>query len=234
MMENLHIDAYNTIAIVQARMGSKRLPNKMMLSLNGYPVIDWLRLRLEKSSLLTDIIFAIPDTPKDNPLYEHLAKHNAKVVRGSENDVLSRYVQVAEAYDPSYIVRICGDNPLIDPAAVDHLIAHIHASGHDYCYNNARSKLATVGIGAEACTIATLMKIDQLAAGDEREHIFNYIWNNSKFFRTSCPPDDDIYRTRKNCRFDLDTPNDFCYLMSLGITPSSSLPQIIQLAEQTT
>ncbi|NIV40338.1 MAG: glycosyl transferase family 2, partial [Anaerolineae bacterium] len=72
------------VAVVQARMGSTRLPNKMMLWLNGYPVIEWVRRRLERCEKLDDVVFTIPNTPDNDPLHHYLASYPQRVFRGPE------------------------------------------------------------------------------------------------------------------------------------------------------
>ena len=83
------------IAIVQARMGSSRLPNKMMLNLKGIPVVEWVRRRVSMAKQIDNLVFAIPDTQSDQELAEYLFRIGTKVYRGSETDVLERMTEAA-------------------------------------------------------------------------------------------------------------------------------------------
>src|SRR5438128_1006453 len=101
------------VAIVQARLGSTRFPNKVMRRIGAVPMIELLLGRLAKSKRLNKIILATTESPKDQPLAELVDRFGYEVFRGSETDVLDRYYQAARQHRPSAIVRITGDCPLI-------------------------------------------------------------------------------------------------------------------------
>ena len=82
------------IGIVQARMGSTRLPGKMLLQLNNHPVVSWIYLRMKRCKMLHQLVFSIPETNENNILEKSLRSMGAEVIRGSENDVLDRYIKV--------------------------------------------------------------------------------------------------------------------------------------------
>ena len=111
-----------TIAIVQARMGSTRLPNKVMRCIGGTPMIELLLKRLNKSRRIDKIILATSKKSENKTLVEHVESLGFKVFEGSEKDVLDRYYQVARRILPETVVRITGDCPLIDPVLVDEVI----------------------------------------------------------------------------------------------------------------
>src|SRR3972149_201003 len=102
------------MAIVQARMGSTRLPNKVMRTIGGVPLIDLLLRRLSKSKRLNQIIVATTTEPRDWALATYVRKLGYEVFRGSEADVLDRYYQSARKHHPDTVVRITGDCPMID------------------------------------------------------------------------------------------------------------------------
>ena len=110
------------IAIVQSRMGSSRLPGKMLLPLGDYPIINWVVQRLQKSEKITNLVVATSDQSIDDSLVNHLTDMNIDVFRGSENDVLDRYYRAAKFYNADIVVRITGDCPIIDPDLVDNII----------------------------------------------------------------------------------------------------------------
>ena len=137
-------------AIIQARMGAKRFPNKMLLNFHGYPIIEWVYRRVLQSKMLDGIIFAIPDTDEDDLLQWFLESIGAKVFRGSETDLVDRYYKVAKSFFVKDIVRICADNPLICASEIDRLIAYFNQNNCDYAYNHIpRNNSYPDGLGAE-------------------------------------------------------------------------------------
>ena len=103
------------IAIVQARMGSTRLPNKAMQSVSvDIPMIEVLFSRLNQSKEINKIVLATSIDPRNQPLVNHISSLGFEVFQGSENNVLDRYYQAALKYNPDVIVRITGDCPLVD------------------------------------------------------------------------------------------------------------------------
>ena len=110
------------VAIVQARMGSTRLPNKVMETICGKPMIELLLNRLAFSKELDKIIVASSIDVKNKPLVEHVQQLGFTCEQGSDNDVLDRYMKVAKKHQANLIVRITGDCPLTDPELVDEVI----------------------------------------------------------------------------------------------------------------
>jgi glutamate-1-semialdehyde 2,1-aminomutase len=102
------------VAIVQARMGSTRLPNKVMLPIGGLPLIEILLLRLSRSIELDQIILATSTDDRDDVLAEHVKSIGFACIRGSPNDVLERFIVAARTHEADAVVRITGDCPLID------------------------------------------------------------------------------------------------------------------------
>ena len=121
-----------TICIVQARCASTRLPNKVMLPICGRTVISYVLSRLEKSTKIDQIIVATTNLPSDDTLVEHVQNLGFKVFRGSENDVLNRYVSAAKLYEAEVVVRITADvhhlivDMVIDEFLNDQVICKYH------------------------------------------------------------------------------------------------------------
>ena len=107
------------VAIVQARMGSTRLPNKVMKPIGGTPMIELLLNRLARAKEVDQIIVATSIDEHNLPLVDHVRKLGYTCEQGSENDVLDRYVQAAKKHQAEVVVRITGDCPLVDPDLVD-------------------------------------------------------------------------------------------------------------------
>jgi len=209
------------VCIVQARMGSSRLPNKMMLWFNDYPVIEWIRKRINTSVQISNIIFAIPDT-KDNDILEiYLKSKGETVFRGSEQNVLGRFYEASLLYPSEAVIRVCADNPFVSGNQIDILIEHFKNNKCDYAYNHIpKNNKYPDGIGAEICTVETLEKINRNAQkASQREHIFNYIWDNQSDFsiKTFDPLQKELYHPE--LKMDIDTMEDYMRLLRLNISP---------------
>jgi glutamate-1-semialdehyde 2,1-aminomutase len=171
------------VAIVQARMNSTRLPNKVMRPINGIPMIELLLARLAKSNKLNQIIVATSDNDINLPLIKHVEKLGYICVRGSENDVLNRYVIAAQKVKADIIVRITGDCPLIDPALVDKAIEQFVSSSVDYLSNTIPATFPD-GLDTEVFSLKALERADQESHKPfEREHVTPYL-RESRLFKT--------------------------------------------------
>jgi glutamate-1-semialdehyde 2,1-aminomutase len=126
-----------TVAIVQARMGSTRLPNKVMNPIAGVPMIELLLARLARATELDEIVVATSEDARNQPLVAHVENLGYRCFRGSEEDVLARFVAAAQEAAADIIVRITGDCPLVDPALVDAAICGFREAGVDYFSNVA-------------------------------------------------------------------------------------------------
>ena len=220
------------VAIVQARMGSKRLPGKMMLELHGTPIAGWIHRRLATSELLDEVVFAIPDTRGDEVLEEYLDSIGATTYRGSEENVLDRFFCAATTAKANIIVRICGDNPCVSGRQIDTLINFFLNQEIDYAYNHIpKGNRHPDGLGGEICRIEVLEKIHKKAASAaEKEHVFNYIWNNAHLFRIKTFEPEDNQIAYPNAKLDIDTSEDLERMMRWDIKPDSSDRHIVRCA----
>lgn len=121
----------NTVAIVQARIGSTRLPGKILKPLAGKPALWHVVNRLKYSKLLDDVVVATTTSPEDDVVEKLCRENDFKCFRGSEDDVLDRYYQAAKMYGADPIIRITADCPVIDPIIVDEVIAGFFEGGYD-------------------------------------------------------------------------------------------------------
>ena len=119
-----------TVIIIQARLGSTRLPCKSLLTLRGLPLIDWVVHRCCRSALADEVVVAIPDGPDDDVLADHL-HGRVHIHRGPEQDVLARMRDAARRYGAEAVVRVCADNPLIWGGEIDNLIRFYSANTCD-------------------------------------------------------------------------------------------------------
>lgn len=170
-----------TIAIVQARMGSTRLPNKVMLPIMGVPMIELLLSRLSKAQQVDQIIVATTVSPKNQPLVEYVRKIGLDVFQGSENDVLDRYYKTAKANSPDIVVRITGDCPLVDPNLVDAVIKVFKQNEADYV-SNVNPPTYPDGLDIEVFSFNALERAWREADKTyDREHVTPYLRESGKF-----------------------------------------------------
>ena len=125
-----------TVAIVQARLTSKRFPNKVIKKIGNLTVIELILKRLKRSRLIDEIVFAIPSNKKNDKLYVLLKKLKANIFRGSENNVLDRFFKTAKKFKASTIVRITADAPLVDPKLIDEMISVYQKKKPDFLTNS--------------------------------------------------------------------------------------------------
>lgn len=216
-------------AIVQARLGSTRLPLKSLVCLRGQPIIDWVVDRLHQSHRLDTIMVAVPATPLDQVLLQHLQSRGEICMTGPENDVLTRFVMAADLLNVDVIVRVCADNPLIWAPAVDALIDFYENNSCDYAWNHIpRNNLWPDGLGAEIVSSKLLHGIANAAIlPAQREHCFNYIWDNSEKFRMATFDPVEPWLRRPEVKLDIDSIDDYVRMARLATTPAMGARDII-------
>ena len=171
------------VAIVQARMGSMRFPNKVMQSIGiGVPMIEVLLSRLSKSKEIDKIILATSNDQCNKTLVEHVSGLGYDVYQGSENDVLDRYYKAAmEQKNLSAIVRITGDCPLVDPDIVDTVIKKYKSSDAEYV-SNTNPPTYPDGMDVEVFSLFSLkMAWKNTKTQYEREHVTPFMRKPGKF-----------------------------------------------------
>lgn len=199
------------VAIVQARMGSTRLPNKVMHTIVGVPMIELLLSRLAKSNEIDQIVLATSVEESNTPLVQHIQKLGYTCVRGSELDVLDRFLLAARQVKADVLVRITGDCPLIDPKLVDQAVKLFKAQGLDYL-SNASPATYPDGLDTEVFTTQALER-----AGHEsldlfdREHVTPYLRKPGLFKTGSLRNNEDL----SALRWTVDEPADFAVISSV-------------------
>ena len=170
-------------ATIQARMGSTRLPGKVLMTVGTEPVLARVVHRLRRAALIDGIIVATSDRPADDAIVRECNRLQVACFRGSENDVLDRYWQAAQWCGAEAIVRITSDCPLIDAELVDETIQAFLSHSADYT-SNALERTYPRGLDAEVFTIATLERTWRAAReAYEREHVTPYIYEHPELFR---------------------------------------------------
>lgn len=200
------------IALVQARMGSTRLPNKVMKPIQDIPMIELLLRRLSKSALLDEIVVATSTEPANRPLVEHLRNKGFMVFEGSENDVLDRFYQAATIFKADAVVRVTADCPLIDPELVDQLIAEFLRRGDLDYMANALPPSYPDGLDTEIFTIQALKYAAENAVNPiEREHVTGFIVRSGLFRVGNLP----YHENHSAERWTVDQMEDFQVIESI-------------------
>lgn len=222
-----------TVAIVQARMGSSRFPGKMLAKLGQHTVFEWVIHRLTRAKRLDRVVLATSDRQENLPLAKIARSHGLMVFLGNETDVLERFVGAAALSNAKYIVRVCADNPFIDPDEVDCLVEHFCTSDCDYAFNH-QSKLNSChadGFGAEIFSVALLKEIFSNAkTPEDREHVTKYVWDNKTKYKLEFPKVKPELAFPQLC-FDINTTEDLLKLQKIvdeGITERSTAIDIVQ------
>jgi spore coat polysaccharide biosynthesis protein SpsF len=221
------------VAVIQARIDSSRLPGKMMLSLHGHPIIKWVVRRVSSAKRLDDVVVAIPDTQNDNILAQYIIENlGVKVYRGSEQNVLNRFLGAAKFVQASHVVRVCADNPFVSGEVIDDLVQYFIDHSCDYAYNQGDSGLTNTypdGLGAEIVPFVLLEWLDQHAIdARHREHCLTYIVDNPDQFiiKTFDPPD--LRIARPWLKLDVDNLEDYCHLSLKRLSITSTPYDIVQ------
>ncbi len=200
-----------TVAIIQARMGSSRLPGKVLMPLVGKPILWHIIHRLRKCRHVDSIAVATSTSPTDDPIEEFVMGEGVEIVRGSEDDVLARYMLAAERLSAEIVVRITGDAPLIDPPTIDRLIETLIETDADYCMRDP--KVPCIHEGFCPFTFRALQKLVREGGDDPvaKEHVTAYFKEHLDFVRTvniSIEPDYQF----AGARISVDTPEDLRFL----------------------
>jgi glutamate-1-semialdehyde 2,1-aminomutase len=202
-----------TIAIVQARMGSTRLPGKVMREIGGTPLIGLLLARLSQSTRLDRIVVATTALSDDDALALYVRSLGYMVFRGSESDVLDRFYQAARATDADTIVRITGDCPLVDAGLVDAVVERLESLDVEYASNTETPGFPD-GLDVEAFRFAALERVwrSALSVSDyDREHVTPAIIRGAGGNLASVPAPEDL----SSERWTVDEPEDLEVITSI-------------------
>lgn len=170
------------VAIVQARMGSTRLPGKVMKEIVGKPMLWHVINRVKHTEELSDVVIATTNLKEDTQILDLASEMEVKSYAGSESDVLDRYYQAAIMSEADVIVRITADCPLADPNVIDKVVKYYRINDFDYV---STSIIPTYpdGIGAEVFSFSTLERAwKEAILTSEREHVTPYLWKNPQIF----------------------------------------------------
>jgi spore coat polysaccharide biosynthesis protein SpsF (cytidylyltransferase family) len=229
--------------IIQARTGSNRLPGKMTLPF--FEDQDLITLMINKFRLHSGgIPFVIATTlsPGDDIIAAICEKFGVSCFRGSENDVLDRFIKTAEQYNFETIIRVCADNPFFDVTSTLLLAGMLNANKVDYMGykmdRNLPSIKTHIGLWGEAVTLRALIKAGSITNDSlYREHVTNYLYNHPQTFSIGLVPAPRGLGNRTDLRFTLDTREDYelhrnIYRQLAEEGNTDNLPALVELIDQ--
>ncbi|MDO7886992.1 cytidylyltransferase domain-containing protein [Hymenobacter cheonanensis] len=226
------------LALIQARLGSSRLPGKSRLPLplaatgDALTVLGHVVRRAQRAAAVTEVVVATTTAPLDDELAALATRLGVGVFRGSEPDVLGRFAGALAAASPAAtVVRLTADNPAIDPALLDAAVAHHLATGADYTHTTG----LPLGTNLEILSAAALRRAHAAASQpDEREHVTPYLRRHPELFRLetlalAVPP------AVAALRLTVDYPSDYALLSLLftelgpgfSLTDPTGLPVLL-------
>ena len=230
----------DTAIIIQARTGSTRMPQKVIRDFyNGQSIIEILLSKLQKIGL--PIILATTTHKADDVLVDIAKRFNTYTFRGSETNVISRFIQAGEIHHVKYIIRVCADNPFLDISSINQLIKEFNKSNPEYLsflFSKNRPSLKThFGFYAELTTLETLKKVASLTSEKTYiEHVTNYIYSHPEIFDVRFIQSPYEIFHRNDIRLTLDTHEDFSlqqkiYSELIAQNPNFGIEEILKFLE---
>ena len=222
------------VAVVQARMGSSRFLGKMMAKLGDQELMSWVLTRVCDAKELDQVVLATSTSGDDDQLVEVASNFKVMVVRGSQDDVLDRFVQASRESKADLVVRVCADNPFVAAEEIDRLVVAHKSGSFDYSCNHQQrlGNRYADGFGAEVVSTSLLNEISKLTTQTtHREHVTSYVWDNSAKFRIQAvmAPSDLAF---PEIKLDIDTPEDLQklnqFVQKYAITTACSAAKIVQ------
>ncbi|WP_163537023.1 glycosyltransferase family protein [Gracilibacillus sp. YIM 98692] len=224
------------VAIIQSRMGSTRLPGKVLKKVLGSPLLVYELERISRSKYIDEFVVATTDQSKDEPIVSLCEFMQIPFYRGSENDVLKRYYQTATAFNADVVVRLTSDCPLIDPEQIDRVIEDYFIYDYDLQYvSNVLKRTFPRGMDTEVFSLQALKKAYEKAVSKEdREHVTRYIINHPEIFKIFNVAHSKNYSYH---RWTVDTYEDFTLIKKIIETlyphnPHFSMEDIIHLLDK--
>ena len=221
------------VATIEARMGSTRLPGKVLKPAAGKPMLELMVERLRRVPSLDGIVIATPVNPADQAIADLAGRLGIGCHRGSEEDITARLVGAAEAHAIDVLVETTGDCPLIDPATVERCVQVYRESGVDYV-SNVLERSYPIGMDTQVFSAAVLADVARRTDDPvEREHGSLFIYRHSEIYslkNVAAPAD----LTDPTLRLTLDTPEDYALITRIfadlyPATPAFDLADILAL-----
>lgn len=202
----------DTYAIIQARVGSSRLPGKTLLTVNNKPILEYVVERVQKARNLDGVFIATSVKEEDLAIVALAKNLGVKAYQGPEDDVLDRFYRTAKLYNMRHIVRITADCPLIDPQIIDQVVEYYFKNQADYC-SNVLERTFPDGEDTEVFSFQVLEDAWKNAqAKFDREHVTTYIRDHPDKFK--------LVNLKNNLdlsakRWTLDREDDFLFIKNI-------------------
>jgi spore coat polysaccharide biosynthesis protein SpsF len=205
-------DDPKVVAIIQARVGSTRLPAKVLADIQGHPMLWHVVERTRAAGTLDEVVVATTTQPGDDVIVAFCREQGVECFRGSENDVLDRYYRAALLHDAQAVVRITSDCPLIDPTIVDKTVTAFLKERPDYASNSV-DRTYPRGLDTEVMTFDALeLAWREARQVYERVHVTPYLYEIPGKFRVLSVTGDKDYSA---CRWTVDTPQDLEFVRAV-------------------
>lgn len=219
------------LIIVQARMGSTRLPGKVLKPIAGRPMLSYLVERLKRVRRARATVIATSTSPADQAIVEFCRSEQVDCTQGSEHDVLARFADTVRLFPAAIIVRVTADCPLIDPELIDEALTLYAGGAYDYV-SNMLEPTWPYGMAVEVFSAAALEDAHREALDPaEREHVTPFIyWRPQRYRLKSFTREPDLSR----CRWTVDTPEDFTLVSRILATlyprkPTFTMSDVLDL-----
>jgi len=197
------------VAIIQARMGSSRLPGKVLQDIGGSTMLARVVRRTQRAASLDEVIVATTVETDDEVIVAECKRLSVPVFRGDKEDVLDRYYQAAQAYHAAIIVRITSDCPLIEPEVVDQVVCACLDAQADYASNTLRRTYPR-GLDTEVMPLSALERAWRQATEPyQRIHVTPYLYQHPDQFKLLSVTDD---QDHSRYRWTVDTPDDLAFV----------------------
>jgi spore coat polysaccharide biosynthesis protein SpsF len=201
----------SVMAFLQARMGSRRLPGKVLMRIQGQSILERAVRRLRASPAIDEVVVLTTCLKEDDAIVEECLRWDVTAYRGSEEDVLLRFYEASQAFQPEIIIRATADNPLVEIESADRIIAALRSMKLDLCVEQG----LPYGAATEAITAIALEKVHFLASDPRhREHVTLYLKEHPEEFKVAHIIAPDFVRYPQ-IRITVDTPEDFLYVEQL-------------------
>jgi spore coat polysaccharide biosynthesis protein SpsF len=219
-----------TVAIIQARLGSSRLPGKALADICGKPMLLRVVERVQRCKTVDAVVVAVPDTAEDEPLLKFCESHRISFFRGPEADVLARYHGAALAYDAEAIVRVTSDCPLVEPHVIDAVVEMFREGEVDYCCNNLKPSWPH-GLDCELFSKAALLRAQRETRDPYwREHVTEAFRCQPAVYRLAnleCPEDMSRYRVTVDWPEDLELVRELYKALGDKRSPGTYAPKAL-------
>jgi len=223
--------------IVQGRMGSTRLPGKVLMDIAGAPALVRLFERLRRVKSMPAIVLATSDLSGDDPIAEIVsAQPGVSLWRGPEQDVLKRYADAACHFDFDPIIRITADNPLTDADLIAEVLDFFRSAPNCDYADNIHPRVVPYGLGIQIVSQRALLQTAaEAVAASDREHVLTYVFNNQQRFRCLFLPAGSPRGA--DLRLTLDFPEDLTVIRAIydrlyPTNPQFTLADILELRQR--